>query len=361
MNLYRKSAKQSTRLAGIVIFTLLLNILVSAAVFYFLRRDFSYIVSDNEIVQKDIVVERGAVSIGKKAQIMGNIHLAKGHLLILADADIKGDVVVDDGNVTIKEGVHIKGDLTLEKGDALLENDVVIEGNLFMKNGELQKHSTSVILKTKPDIFITYDYPDSLAYFDILPEAHKEALGYVFLTKKSNTIIREQDVKNPEDYFDGIYYFQDHHLLSVDVMSHESLKFFKRAREFFNDLPERRLGPYSVGATTKNYAHDSHKADIYIPSEGARYTFLHEMGHVVDFQQNYSDYHDPVYPFISKEAALNNYGATHPGEDFAEAYKYYLIAFDRFSQLIEEKPERQQKYDFLKRYVFANKEYRVSS
>ena len=72
---------------------------------------------------------------------------------------------------------------------------------------------------------------------------------------------------------------------------------------------------------------------------------------------DFSDFHQPAYPFISHEAALNSYGATHPGEDFAEAYKYYALTPSYFEELIQQAPERQQKYDFLKHYVFKGKEY----
>jgi len=43
---------------------------------------------------------------------------------------------------------------------------------------------------------------------------------------------------------------------------------------------------------------------------------------------------------------------THLREDFAEAYRLYMMNEEGFLALIKDNPERQKKYDFLKEYVF---------
>ena len=133
--------------------------------------------------------------------------------------------------------------------------------------------------------------------------------------------------------------------------------FFDKAKDFFTKLPERMLGTHGVGATTIRFSINPKKADVYIPSDGSDYVFIHEMGHVQDFQENFSDFKIPRYPFLKKELAVSSYGSTHPGEDFAEAYLYYIMSHHYFSELIEENPEIQQKYYYLKKYVFAGKEF----
>ena len=108
---------------------------------------------------------------------------------------------------------------------------------------------------------------------------------------------------------------------------------------------------FNIGATTEDFAHDKNFADIYLPASGSGTLILHEMGHVMDFKADYSDFHDPKYPW-TKEDAVSGYGATHPGEDFAEAYRMYILNPKKFLELIEENPERQKKWEYLKEWVF---------
>lgn len=348
----------SAKIIVVIAATLLLNILITYISFRFFDAQRNIVIQNDTEFQQDIALQEGTIIIGKNATVRGDITLAEGTVLLDENTTILGNVTVQNGQLKIKKGSQIKGNVALDKGTIRLEEGSVIEGNLKLENGQMEKHSTAAVLKEKPDIFITYDYPKALAYFDVLPEEHKEAIGYIFLTKNFNTSIREDTVQKPEDYFEGIYFYQDKKLQRISPDQPEAEKFFKRAQKFFKDLPERRLGPFSVGATTKNYAHNPKKADIYVPIENSYYTFIHEVGHVMDFKENFSDYHTPKYPFISAEVAVSSYGGTHPGEDFAEAYKHYIISSQYFKDLIAESPERQAKYDFLRQYVFHEKEYK---
>lgn len=342
----------------LIIVTILINILVTFGLLYFFVLSKNIYIEPGVQVNKDLILSKGSIVLDERSTVTGKIFLEEGDIILKDKATIHGDIQVEQGNIQIGKEVNIQGNLSISEGNLTLGENVTIHGNIQLKTGDMQKHSTAQISGEKPALFITYDWPDALAYFDVLPQQHKEAVGFIFLTKDKNTIIRNDDVKKATDYFDGIYYYKDHQLFSIDVANNiEAKPFFEKARTFFSDLPERRLGPFGVGATTKKYAHNGKKADIYVPAEGSRYTFIHEMGHVLDFKNDFSDFHEPTYPFISQKMALNSYAATHPGEDFAEAYKYYVLDPQYFSQLIEEEPQRQEKYDFLKQYVFENKEF----
>lgn len=373
----QNNSSRKAKIALWIVGVVLLNISVTWLSFQYFEAQKNIVIQKNAEIQKNIQLEEGTIMVGENAKITGDISLAHGSILLNQNVHLSGNIssgqgdvqlnenVIIQGNITlqkgdlkIKKGSHVKGNVTVVEGNVRLEDDTVIEGSLAVNSGQMEKHSTSLILKEKPDIFITYDYPKALEYFDVLPEEHKEAVGYIFLTQNFNTSIRDENIKKPEDYFEGIYFYQNKKLQRMSPDQPEAEKFFKRAQKFFKDLPERRLGPYSVGATTQKYANNSKKADIYIPTQNSYYTFIHEMGHVMDFKENFSDYHTPKYPFISVEAAVSSYGATHPGEDFAEAYKYYVISAGQFKNLIAENPERQAKYDFLKKYVFSGREYK---
>jgi hypothetical protein len=78
---------------------------------------------------------------------------------------------------------------------------------------------------------------------------------------------------------------------------------------------------------------------------------------VLDYKYAFIDYHSPDYPYPDRESAITEYWKFHKWEDFAEAYRYYILHHDSFQRKIAENPLRQQKYDYLKQYVFEGKEY----
>lgn len=340
---------------------ILLNIFITYGLIHYFVLSKNILITENTTLERDIGLTEESLTLEKGSLLKGNIELAEGRIYLDEQARIEGDISLGKGELIVGKNASIKGTVTITAGRIRLEENASIEGDLILKEGELQKHSSSQVTGQKPNIYRTYDWPKVLAYFDVLPETHKEAVGYIFLTKESNTGIREEGIKHPEDYFAGIYFYENKKLHSIEVQNiQETQKFFDKAKTFFGDLPGRRLGPFSVGATTKQYAHNPKKADIYMPEDGSEYVFIHEVGHVQDFKYDFIDHHEPLYPFISAEMALNSYAATHPGEDFAEAYKYYVLSPDYFEDLIEEEPERQQKYDFLKQYVFEGREYGIT-
>ena len=51
---------------------------------------------------------------------------------------------------------------------------------------------------------------------------------------------------------------------------------------------------------------------MYISNDSAEpLLFMHEAGHVLDYKYAYIDYHNPVYPYPSKESSITEYGKFH--------------------------------------------------
>ena len=200
-------------------------------------------------------------------------------------------------------------------------------------------------------------FPDFLKYFDLLPGSHKKEFGYIFLTSW-NMDIRGKDLK-PEEYFKEIYYFEDWELKSLDFSDKDKLeKLYKNASEYVNIISERKVDRFSVWFTTKNYAFDRKKADIYISENTASaILFIHEFGHVMDYAFGFTDTYATKYPYIKKENAINEYGKYHIGEDFAEAYRYYILHNKTFHEKMVDNQEITDKYNYLKTYVFDDYEY----
>ena len=200
-------------------------------------------------------------------------------------------------------------------------------------------------------------FPEFLKYFDLLPEAHKKEFGYIFLTSW-NMDIRGANLK-PEDYFKGIYYFENKELKSFDFSDKEKLaKLYKNASEYVNIIPQRKVDRFSVWFTTKNYAFDRKRADIYISEDSASsILFIHEYGHVMDYAFGFTDTFTPKYPYYDKENAITEYGKFHIGEDFAEAYRYYILHNVTFHKKMIDNQEITDKYNYLKTFAFDNYEY----
>lgn len=367
-------------------------ILVGGLIIYEGYRDKRVVVPKGETVFKTIELEKGGVILEKNSTLNGNIHLNSGLIKLEEGAKINGSIQMNEGQIvadksteflgpiTIKNGQIKLGeesrvkesltlgkgkinaskmtlfekDLTINSGSLRLEENSKIQGTLVSTNEvEIAKHSSAFLGTVKPPVYRVYDWPLALQYFDILPESHKNQVGFMILTKRKNGLIRQEDIRQGDQYFEGIYDYVDGKLISIDLSNPEVMnRFFKKAKSFFTGLPERRMAFFDMGATTEDFAHDRRFADIYLPAEGSGTLILHEMGHVMDFKEDYSDFHTPKYPW-TKEDAVSDYGATHPGEDFAEAYRLYVLHPDQFKTLIEENLERQKKWDYLKEYVFS--------
>lgn len=330
------------------------------------------LLEENSVLQGNIEAEEGRIELEKGAKILGSIQLEKGEIRTGDHVEISQSIQLKKGNIVLGENnlIHenlllkeanlmIHPNTILEKGISLndgnlrLEEGVQVKGDVIVKKGKVEKHSTAKIEGKKPGVYITYDWPKALQYFDILPEAHKNQVGYIVLTKGNNGLIREEEITNGSEYFEGIYDYADRKLITINLLDEEVMqRFFDKAKTFFTGLPERRMTYFSIGATTEDFAHDQNFADIYLPARGSGTLILHEMGHVMDFKADYSDFHAPKYPW-TKEDAVSDYGATHPGEDFAEAYRMYRLNPKKFLELIKENPERQEKWNYLKEWVFS--------
>lgn len=117
---------------------------------------------------------------------------------------------------------------------------------------------------------------------------------------------------------------------------------------------------------------------------------IHEVGHVVDTGKNLSsrdeslkssfmDGTKPVYEddpssvfygksFIDTETRkisvneldfVSGYAMSDPFEDFAETYLYYILHGDAFRKLKETSPVLAEKYEFMSKSVFNNKEFNL--
>ncbi|MBU1992825.1 hypothetical protein KKG51_03970 [Patescibacteria group bacterium] len=114
---------------------------------------------------------------------------------------------------------------------------------------------------------------------------------------------------------------------------------------------------------------------------------VHEMGHIVDLGVNdgsyfsgKSEFVDGMVPIYNDDLSLNfyriswkdaetvkedatdmdfvtGYATTDPFEDFAESYIMYTLQGSRFRMMARSNEALQAKYEFLKTYIFDNKEF----
>lgn len=333
---------------------LLFNLVITYGLIHTLVLSKLVIIEKNQTLNHQIDLSEGEIILQENSTVNGDLNLTKGSININNKSIIKGNITIKEGNLIIGDDVHISGNVTLNKGKIHLGESSIIEGSVKAEDNALEKHTTAQIKGEKPFVYTTYNLPPVLKYFDLLPETHKKALGFIFLTKQ-NSLARANHDLQPEDYYQAIYHYNNGQLETIDLKSPEVANFLKKAEKFYTDLPERMLGTHDVGATTKNYAINKKNADIYIPFDSSSQILIHEMGHVQDFQGNYCDLNPKLYPF-QKDKAISEYGATHPGEDFAEAYAYYVLHYDTFQSLIKQDPDYQKKYDYIKQ-IFLSKEY----
>ena len=199
--------------------------------------------------------------------------------------------------------------------------------------------------------------PNALSYFDVLPESHKARVGFVFLTKGDNTAIRELSATGAGDYFDGAYAYSGGQLEPLDLSGAAEAPYRAAAKRFFGKISPYKLATHAVGASTLNFSMVRGRPDVYLASDASPDVLVHEMGHVADYGGNYTDYAVPRWPW-TRSGALNDYGATHPGEDFAEAYRLYVLRGAEFREAwAPASAEWRKKYEYLKTRVFSGSEY----
>mgnify|MGYP002332253303 FL=1 len=307
-------------------------------------------------MKKDIHREESKIVLSYNSYLEGNIQLDIWEIILKENASFSGNIIMKEGSITLEKWATIFWDIITEWTITLWENSK-IHWNIS-KDSELKKHSTSKVTGEKPSLFVTTNYPNFLKYFDVLPQKHKEAFGYIFLTSH-NMDIRWKDLK-PEDYYKKIFTYKDDKLEEINKINNPDLlkTLYKKSKKYINIIPERNVWRFWVWFVTKNYAVDKNFADMYI-SEYAAWPvlFTHEAGHVLDYKYNYIDSHNPAYPYPDKESSITEYWKFHKWEDFAEAYRYYILHYDSFKRKISENSKRQKKYDYLKKYVFEGKEY----
>lgn len=307
-------------------------------------------------LSQDIVRSESKIILSENSQLKWGITLEKWEIILKNNAIIIGNISLTNGRIILEEWAEIYGNIKT-KWEIILEENAIIHGNIS-KVSQLKKHSQSQVLWQKPNLFVTSDYPDFLKYFDALPEKHKKAFGYIFVTSHNMDIRWEE--KQADEYFKNIYVYKDNTLQELAISNEDETikKLFTQANKYINIIPERNVGRFWVWFVTKNYANDKNFADMYLSSDAlSPLLFIHEAGHVLDYKYHYIDYHNPAYPYPDKESAITEYGKFHKWEDFAEAYRYYVLHHDSFQRKISENPLRQEKYDYLKQYVFDGKEY----
>lgn len=319
---------------------------------YYLKH---FIVFEWKTITKNINREETKILISNKSTFIWNITLKNWEIIFEDNSSFSWNIILEKWFIKIWKNVEINWNINFS-GKIILWEDSKINWNINI-DSDLFKNSTSNISWVKPNLFVTTDYPDFLQYFDVLPDLHKKEFGYIFLTS-SNMDIRWTDLK-PEEYFKWIYYFENNILKEFDFNNKEKLKeLYNNASKYINLIAERKVDRFWVWFTTKNYAFDKKRADIYISESYANsILFTHEYGHVMDYAFWYIDIHNPKYPYFKKENSITDYGSFHVWEDFAEAYRYYVLHHKSFENKAKNNDEIKDKYNYLKTYVFNEKEY----
>ena len=338
------------------IVTIIINIFLTLGLFYIFIFSKVDLIEEWVHLKKNIIKEKSKIILSQNSQLEGNIEINMWEIILKENSKLIWDIILNAGNIILEKNTEIIWNIFFN-GEIILWENAIITWNIS-KESDLKKHSTSKISWEKPNLFVTTDYPEFLKYFDVLPEKHKLAFWYIFLTS-SNMDIRWKDLK-PEQYFQKIFVYKNNTLTEINKSENSELlaKLYKKSSEYINILPERKVGRFWVGFVTKNYAQDKNFADMYLSSSAAEWLlFMHETGHILDYKYSYIDYHNPDYPYPDTESAITEYGKFHKWEDFAEAYRYYVLHHDSFQRKSQENPILQKKYDYLKQYVFNGKEY----
>ncbi|MFH1478336.1 MAG: ATP-binding protein, partial [Candidatus Omnitrophota bacterium] len=92
------------------------------------------------------------------------------------------------------------------------------------------------------------------------------------------------------------------------------------------------------------------------------FTTVHEIGHIAASTRKYMDFYEiswgnAVSLPLDNSQFLNSYAAQNKNEDFAEAYVYYVMKGNEFRAMASSSDIVQQKYAYMKEYVFNGVEY----
>jgi len=314
-----------------------------------------FIVFEWKIINKDLNREETKLVISEKSKLIWNINIKIWRIIFENNSSFSWSLKLFEWEIIIWDNVIINWDINFSWKINIWKN-TIINWNV-KQNAQLFKDSSVFIKWRKPNLYVTTDYPDFLKYFDSMPDSHKKEFGYIFLTSH-NMDIRWKD-SNPRDYFKEIYFYKDNKLQKFDFNNKEQLqKLYLNAKEYINLISERKVSRFWVWFTTKNYAFDKKRADIYISNKYANSVlFTHEFGHVIDYAYWFIDIYKPKYPYFKKDNAITEYWKFHVWEDFAEAYRFYILHSQKFRNMAKNNSEITKKYNYLKKYVFSWKEY----
>lgn len=265
------------------------NIFLTLSLLYIFVFSKSVFVEEGTRIKKDIIREESKIVLSYDSYLEWNIDLEIWEIILKENASFSGTINMKQGSITLEKWAKIIGDIITEWSIILWEN-AKIEWNIS-KNSDLKKHSTSQISWEKPNLFVTTNYPDFLKYFDVLPQKHKEAFGYIFLTSH-NMDIRWKEMK-PEKYYKSIFVYKSGKLQEINKKNNSDLlqKLYKKSSQYINIIPERNVWRFWVGFVTKNYALDKNFADMYISSYAVDpILFTHETGHVLDYKYHYIEF-----------------------------------------------------------------------
>lgn len=339
-----------------ILFIIILNIFITLGLLYIFIFSKTILIDEGVQINKNISSDESKVLIWEESILEWNIDINQWEIILHKNSTLIWNINLHRWKIRIDENAKVIWNINFN-GTIVIWKNAQIQWNVSKKSN-LNKHSTAHITWEKPNLYITTDYPNFLKYFDVLPENHKQAFWYIFLTSH-NMDIRWNEL-NPEEYFKKIFVYKNNKLTEINKTENIELltKLYQKSSEYINILPERKVWRFWIAFVTKNYAQDKNFADMYISSNAAEpLLFMHEAGHVLDYKHAYIDYHTPEYPYPNKESAITQYWKFHKWEDFAEAYRYYVLHNQSFKNKAKSDAIIQKKYDYLKQYVFNGKEY----
>lgn len=332
-----------------IILIFLLNISLTYFILYIEVFSKVLLVGNGVELTRNIISENYKVLVGENAILNWDINIDSWEIILENNSVLNWNIKLKNGILNIKENVIVDWNIEV-KWEIYIWKWSEIKWDINL-DSDLNIHSQAKISWTFPKLFKTIDYPDFLSYFWSLPEKHKKAFWYIFLTN-GNMSIRWKDLK-PEEYFKDIFYYEDNKLKKLDFSNTEKLKkLYEKAKYYVNLIPERKVGRFGVGFVTKTYANDKNFADMYLSYPANNELFMHETGHVLDYKYWFIDTARNVYPYYNKDNSITEYWKFHKWEDFAEAYRYYVLYSDYFKKFWESNSEKMEKYNYLKNEVF---------
>lgn len=333
------------------LFIIFLNIIITYLLLYFFIFSKNIYIENWIYFSENIIKKDARIIIWEKAEVVWDIILEKWEIIFKNNSKIKWNIFLKNWKILIEKNVNIFWNIETESEIEIWENSK-IEGNIWKKS--LLKIDSSVkITWKKPKLFAITDFPDFMKYFLSLPENHRDKFWYIYLTSH-NMDIRWRDLE-PKEYFLEIFFFENWKLKKIP--ENKKIKFYENSKKFINSIPERNVSRFWVWFVTKTWAY-SKKPDMYLSKNSlSPELFMHEYWHILDYNFDFSDFHNPVYPYKNKENSLTEYWKFHIWEDFAEGYRFYVMHSEHFKNLAKNNSEIEEKYNYFKKYVFNNYEF----